>query len=228
MVGGAVVVKFSPRGDGALGRRVADLLIAEHLAHRTVVEHGRAAPNSAILAAEGRIFLEVERFDRRGMTGRTGQTTLESLDQEHLGSDMTRWESAAAELAGLGVVPLEAAEAVHWLALFGRLLGNTDMHFGNLSFLLDGSRPLAVAPAYDMLPMHYYPRHQELPSLPFPLPELTAADGAIAADAITAAEYFWCAVAGDNRISPEFSRIASDNARRVTTLRGVAGLLPVG
>lgn len=30
---------------------------------------------------------------------------------------------------------------------FSRLIGNTDMHFGNLSFLLDHARPLTLCPS---------------------------------------------------------------------------------
>ena len=35
----------------------------------------------------------------------------------------------------------------------GVLIGNTDMHTGNLSFLHNGPHPLELAPDYDMLPM---------------------------------------------------------------------------
>jgi serine/threonine protein kinase HipA of HipAB toxin-antitoxin module len=43
--------------------------------------------------------------------------------------------------------------------LFGQFIGNTDMHFGNLSFFVDNvARPrFEVAPIYDMLPMMWRP-----------------------------------------------------------------------
>ncbi len=33
------------------------------------------------------------------------------------------------------------------------LIGNTDMHYGNLSFISSHGRPYHLAPAYDILPM---------------------------------------------------------------------------
>ena len=44
------------------------------------------------------------------------------------------------------------------LYAFGTLIGNTDMHHGNLSFVSAHGRPYALAPAYDMLPMGFQPR----------------------------------------------------------------------
>jgi hypothetical protein len=40
------------------------------------------------------------------------------------------------------------------------LIGNTDMHTGNLSFLHNDPHPLELAPAYDMLPMALAPNRQ--------------------------------------------------------------------
>jgi hypothetical protein len=40
---------------------------------------------------------------------------------------------------------------------FGALIGNNDMHLGNAGALLADVRPLALAPAYDMLPMAFRP-----------------------------------------------------------------------
>jgi hypothetical protein len=44
------------------------------------------------------------------------------------------------------------------LQAFGVLIGNTDMHAGNLSFVSEHGRPYQLAPAYDMLPMGFAPR----------------------------------------------------------------------
>lgn len=67
----------------------------------------------------------------------------------------------------------ETVAQVRRLWWFGRLIGNTDMHDGNLSFVpgppLPGrpTAPLALAPVYDMLPMAYAPvRRVELPPGP--------------------------------------------------------------
>jgi hypothetical protein len=45
---------------------------------------------------------------------------------------------------------LDQIQAIWW---FGRLIGNTDMHLGNLAFVPG----LNVAPVYDMLPAMYAP-----------------------------------------------------------------------
>ena len=41
---------------------------------------------------------------------------------------------------------------------FGTLIGNTDMHSGNVSFIGEDGRPYAIAPAYDMTTMAFAPR----------------------------------------------------------------------
>jgi hypothetical protein len=79
------------------------------------------------------------------------------------------------------------------------------MHFGNVSFALDFGRPLRLAPAYDMLPMHYRPNaagevvaREFVPPLPPPQQRslwLRAADIAVT---------FWEGALADSRISDEF------------------------
>ena len=49
----------------------------------------------------------------------------------------------------------QAGAALLWA--FGTLIGNTDMHAGNLSFVSDQGRPYSLSPAYDMLPMAFSP-----------------------------------------------------------------------
>ena len=104
---------------------------------------------------------------------------------------------------------------------FGRLIANTDMHAGNLSFVPNDT--LALAPAYDMLPMLYAPLPGgELPTRSFepalPLPPQRA----VWLLACAAALGFWDRAATDARISAAFRRTCSANARR---LREVAGLV---
>jgi len=64
---------------------------------------------------------------------------------------------AAASLESMGKVSAQDAEAVRRAATFGRLIGNSDMHCGNVSFFMSPGNPLALAPSYDMLPMMYAP-----------------------------------------------------------------------
>ncbi|MEO0605303.1 MAG: HipA domain-containing protein, partial [Myxococcota bacterium] len=85
-----VIVKFSPpRGDPA-SDGIADRLVAEHLALTTLAEAGHPAPPTRLLQANGRVFLEVERFDRTRHGGRRGFVTLRALHLEHVEEEPTR------------------------------------------------------------------------------------------------------------------------------------------
>lgn len=221
-----VIVKFSPAVADDVGRRMADLLVAEHLALATLRDSGFPAPTSTVVTAGDRTFLEIERFDRQGVLNRVGQVSLESLDAAFVGSDQRSWGASVERLAKLGWADVADVERVWWIELFGRLIGNTDMHFGNLAFFLDGQRPTGLAPPYDMLPMHYFPRHHEIAAEPFSLPELSPRWAGIAAGAIRAAVEFWGRLSTDDRVSSVLRSIASRDRSRVLELVSTASLLP--
>jgi hypothetical protein len=221
-----VIVKFSPVVAEPVGQRMADLLWAEHLALATLRENGFLSPASSVVIAGGRTFLEVERFDRQGTLNRVGQVSLDSLDAAFVGSDQRSWGASVEKLAKLGLTDAADLDRVRWLELFGRLIGNTDMHFGNLAFFLDGERVGRLAPPYDMLPMHYFPRHQELSDDPFPLPDLSPRWAGMAAGVIQAAADFWVRLSLDDRVSPGLRGIASRDRGRVLGLCSAARLLP--
>jgi hypothetical protein len=222
-----VLVKFSPMTDESVGRRVADLLVAEQVALATVGGQGFMVPAASILDSGGRLFLEVERYDRDGISHRTGQVALEFLDAEFAGTDRIRWAASVEVLAARGVVPAGEVSRVRWLETFGRLIGNTDMHFGNLAFLLDGVRVTALAPVYDMLPMHYHPRQGELPRDDHVLPILGPQDADVARSALDAAIEFWSRLTEDSRVSESFRGIAARNLGRSIELRPSVDRLPV-
>ncbi len=152
-----VLVKFSEREAGPVSERWRDLLLAEHLALRTLGEAGIAAAISRVLDHEGQRFLEVERFDRVGELGRRGLLSLAALDAEFLGSGSGNWPLLVRRLATDGHVDAAAAQETEVLWAFGTLIGNTDMHLGNLSFMNERGRPYQLAPAYDMTPMAFRP-----------------------------------------------------------------------
>jgi hypothetical protein len=109
---------------------------------------------------------------------------------------------------------------VRRIATFGQLIGNTDMHFGNLSFFHSFGAPLALAPVYDMLPMMYAPiAGDELPQRQYE-PPLPVADNLDIWPAIAerAVEY-WSAVARHELISPDFARLARENAARLAATK---------
>jgi hypothetical protein len=87
------------------------------------------------------------------------------LDAEFVGAAHQPWPVVVKPLAAQGVVTREAAEATEVLWAFGVLIGNTDMHGGNLSFVSEQGRPFHIAPAYDMTPMALAPSSSgKLPS----------------------------------------------------------------
>lgn len=151
-----VIVKFSPPLDTPGGRRWGDLLLCEHLALEVLARHGIATASTAIVEAGERIFLEVVRFDRNGLTGRLPMATLSALDGD-LGMLDQSWSAAAQELARLGQLPDDDVATVEILDLYGALIGNTDRHHGNLAMSWEFDRPYRLLPAYDMLPMLYRP-----------------------------------------------------------------------
>lgn len=152
-----VLVKFSLPDDNAITERWRDLLLAEHHALETLRRAGIDAAQSWVLDHNGQRFLEVERFDRVGDSGRCGLFSLSALEAEFVGQAQTAWPVLVEPLAQQGVVNSAAPATTQQLFAFGRLIGNSDMHTGNLSFVGDGGRPYALAPAYDMLPMAFAP-----------------------------------------------------------------------
>jgi hypothetical protein len=152
-----VLVKFTAPSDNAVTGRWRDLLLAEHLAGRVLIDSGLPAVESRIVDFGPRRFLEVERFDRLGPLGRRAVHSLTALDSEFVGDAISPWPVLAARLATAGVITTEAAELATIFHAFGALIGNTDMHNGNLSFISEHGRPYKIAPAYDMLPMAFRP-----------------------------------------------------------------------
>ncbi|MGE4243101.1 type II toxin-antitoxin system HipA family toxin YjjJ [Ramlibacter sp.] len=208
-----VIVKFSGSDEAPGTLRWSDLLVCEHLAARTLRDRLKVdAADSAIHKFGGRTFLEVKRFDRHGAHGRSQVCSWFALNAALFGMAGAGWSAGAQALEAAGHVDRDTKDRIELLWHFGRLIGNTDMHDGNLSF-----RPgLQLAPAYDMLPMTYAPeRGVEVPERAFqpalPLP----AERSAWARAVPAAEFFWRAAADDDRISTAFRRICEANAERL-------------
>ncbi len=213
-----VLVKFSGADGSPAVRRWADLLVCEHLALEALATlPGVQGARSRIVDHAGRTFLEVERFDRHGLFGRSRLICLTTLDAALLGDGSTDWTRPAARFAAAGLLTPADLVAVQHLWWFGRLIANTDMHTGNLSFRPQGT--LVLAPAYDMLPMLYAPlpggevaQREFEPPLPLP-PQRPVWQAAC-----TAAQSFWARAAGDERISASFRAICKANARRLNGL----------
>jgi serine/threonine protein kinase HipA of HipAB toxin-antitoxin module len=211
-----VIVKFSGAGQAAGERRWADLLVCEHLAlQAAMMLPGVAGARSRIVEAGGRTFIEVERFDRVGAFGRLPTCSLDDIVPAFLGASTTAWPELAARLQGLGLVTAGDVRGVTRLWWYGRMIANTDMHLGNLSFHVH-AQGLSLAPVYDMLPMHYAPLPGgEVPRRSFDVVPPRPAEQAAWQEAARAAAVFWSTAASDPRISEAFREIAHDHAARV-------------
>nr|WP_315480235.1 type II toxin-antitoxin system HipA family toxin YjjJ [uncultured Rhodoferax sp.] len=213
-----VLVKFSPAGDAPTDQRTRDLLVCEHLALQTLADAGIAAATSRISTGAGRVFLEVERFDRTPINaanplglGRIGMVSLMVYEAEYVGA-MDNWAATANRMQERGLLRPADARTLRLLEAFGELIANTDRHYGNISLLLDDD-DWALAPAYDMLPMLYAPVGGELVPRNFAQRPLqpTAATLPEWPQALALARSFWAAASADARISEGFREIASEN-----------------
>lgn len=214
-----VLVKFSGADDSAAVRRWSDLLVCEHHALECAATMpGVESARSRIVQHGGRSFLEVERFDRAGPFGRTALCSLETLNAAFLGASSTDWTALAARMVAAGLLGTADAQRIERLWWYGRLIANSDMHLGNLSF-----RPrrtaFDLAPTYDMLPMGYAPLSGgEVPARAFdpalPLPAQRTAWLAAA----SAAAAFWQRAAGDARISAPFRDACAANGWQMLEL----------
>jgi hypothetical protein len=207
-----VLVKFSPPVADPVSQRWSDLLVAEHVASKVLGEVGVTAAATELVTGGGRMFLESRRFDRNGARGRIPVVSLAAVADHHVGR-RDSWLMAATNLRAIGAISAQAANTMRRAATFGQLIGNTDMHFGNLSFFYSSRGPLSVAPIYDMLPMIYAPiAGDELPERNFepPLPVAGNLDlWASIAERVTA---YWEEVAAHELISADFARVARANA----------------
>jgi hypothetical protein len=154
---GHVLVKFTAPDANPVTARWRDLLLAEHLALETLLAAGLPAASTRIVDRGEQRFLELLRFDRVGPHGRRALLSLACLDGEFVGNAVAPWPVLTSELARQKAISLQAHVDAGLLYAFGALIGNTDMHAGNLSFVSGGARPYALAPAYDMLPMAFSP-----------------------------------------------------------------------
>lgn len=204
-----VVVKFSGADDSPPAQRWRDLLVCEQLAAQTL---GDNAARCRLLAVGGRHFLESERFDRIGRFGRHGVLSLECVNAGLVGDAGNDWPRVCQALAAQGLLPALDAERAAERQCFGRLIGNTDMHGGNLGFFVQADG-LHLAPSYDQLPMRYAPQPGgDVTSPPLaptlPLPAERERWLRMAPQALS----FWQAAAADTRISDGFRTLCAGNA----------------
>jgi HipA-like C-terminal domain len=212
-----VLVKFAAGEAGAVTQRWQDLLISEREALRVVRAVGIPAASAKVFDIGGGRFLETDRFDRTGSRGRRGLMSLFVLGVEYLGH-LDNWTKAAQDLLHEKRIDGEDARRIRWLDAFGQLIGNTDRHFGNLSFFVEASGQLRLAPVYDMLPMIFAPQGTSIVERRFDPSPPTADNFDVWSDAARNAAAYWATLAGLADLTDDFRNRCSDCQKAVETL----------
>ena len=211
------LVKFTPPRGTPFGERWFDLLQAEALALAVLAGHGVPVAQALVLSSARRGYLASQRFDRIGAAGARHVVPLDAVHDAFVPGPRRDWAATADTLARQRRLPAEAAAQTRALLHFGRLIGNTDMHFGNLSLVV--ASPVAaargrftLAPVYDMLPMRWRPDAHSgaLDWLPF-----TPEPADLASPARPVALAFWQQAAVLPGVSGGFRQLAVTMARRL-------------
>jgi len=155
----AVVVKFSPPRGTPFGERWHDLLQLEHLANTLLREHGVPSAQTELVSTRQRTYLQSIRFDRIGENGKRHVVAAAPVHDAFVKAPRRHWVATAEALVAQKLLTTEHLRRIACVYLFGQAIGNTDMHFGNLSFFVDDvTRPVFTpTPVYDMLPMVWRP-----------------------------------------------------------------------
>ena len=220
--GESYVVKFSPPRGTPFGDRWNDLLCAEESSARILVGAGLDAAQSSIIQTNQRTYLLSQRFDRPRSGGRKHVVSIGAAHHGFVKGPFRNWTDTAEVLGRIRALPASDVKAVNDLRQFGHLIGNTDMHFGNLCFYCGGETlkeilagKFTLAPVYDMLPMRWRPdvnlgltQYQ-----PFD-PDFTFADANIR----RAGREFWASLEKDARVSTDFKALASAMAAKFGAL----------
>ncbi len=210
------IVKFSPPRGTPFGERWHDLLHAEAIAALTLQDHGVPVARTRIRESPKRTYLESIRFDRTGAGGRRHVVPLDAVHEAFVPDARRNWSASCAALARQRRLPPQVPAQVDALMHFGRLIGNTDMHFGNLSLYVDRSDVargrFTVAPVYDMLPMRWRPDVQSgaLDLLPF-----TPDDESLRSPARAVAREFWARAGASSDLSRAFRALAREMSTRL-------------
>ena len=194
-----------------------DLLWAEWLDGQVLAAHGVEVARAHVVQSARRTYLVSERFDRIGPTGRRHVLAIADVHPAFVAGAYTHWAATAAELARQRRITALDAQRVAALLGFGRLIGNTDMHGGNLGLtvaLADLAKGrFGLAPVYDMLPMRWKPNPEmggAADYTPFE-PEISP----MTRPAWVPAQAFWAQLAGLGQVSAGMRALAAKMANRL-------------
>lgn len=215
-----VIVKFTPPHGTPFGDRWRDLLQAERLASAVLAAHGVPVAATRVVESRKRAYLISERFDRVGRRGRRHVISVGAAHDAFVPEpSRSNWAVICEALARQRRLSDEDARRAAALLQFGRLIGNSDMHSGNLSLFVQrhdlGKARFTLAPLYDMLPMRWRPD----PTLggapdyaPFE-PDAAALSGA----AVVPAREFWARLADLADASAALQRVARQMHTQLST-----------
>ena len=217
-----VIVKFSAPKDHPYGQRWSDLLHCEAIASQVLIDFGYPAAVNHVVEAQERTFLISERFDRTAHgIGRRHVVSCGAAHRGLLKESYQHWGATAHRLAQIKALDKKDANTAQLFLEFGRLIGNTDMHSGNLAFFVDIDRlnrgGLSLAPSYDMLPMRWRPNMQQSdlsPYTPFHLDER-----ALGTEAGPLALEFWRRISEHARLSKPLRETAKIMMKNIASAR---------
>ena len=214
-----VIVKYSPPRGTPFGERWHDLLHLEHLANQVLRDQGIASAQTEVVQTPRRTFLQSARFDRDATFGKRHVVAASALHDAFVRAPRRHWVASCQALVAQKMLAPEHLASVASVYCFGQLIGNTDMHFGNLSFFVDDvTRPVLLpTPVYDMLPMKWRPGIHDgaLDLTPLQPPVPLEGFDAQSLQARHWAMDFWQRAAGLPELSPPFRALAGINVGRL-------------
>ena len=212
-----VIVKFTPPRGSPFGERWHELLHAEAVAAEVLARHGVAVAAGRIVETAQRSYLLSPRFDRVGAVGRRHAVAVGAVHEAFVAGPYSNWAATCEALARQGRLDSAGGDQARALLDFGRLIGNSDMHSGNLSLMVDldglARGRFALAPVYDMLPMRWRPdplmggASDYAPFEPDPV--------CLGGPARVPAQAFWSELSAHGGAGKALRQVASEMARRL-------------
>jgi hypothetical protein len=215
------LVKFSPPRGTPFGERWHALLHLEKLALDVLRENGVASAQTRIVESATRTFLLSRRFDRTAQFGYRHLVAAAAVHEHFVQTPRQHWVGTCRALVDLNLLSSGDLSTATQAYVFGQFIGNTDMHFGNLSFFVqDVIRPrFELAPIYDMLPMMWRPsiHSGSLDAEPLNAPHALAVDPALTDAARDWAVVYWERAAEMRTLGLPMQTVCAINAQRLKT-----------
>jgi len=181
-------------------------------------EHGYASTQSFVETTKERSYLFYKRFDRLPKNGKRHFVSIGAIYRGLIGTSWRNWIVTSQRLESDKRLTRGCAQRVNDIFAYGCLIGNTDMHAGNLSFYVEpdclSGAPMTLAPVYDMLPMHWQPSPylRDMPEYTGFEPDVQSLGNS---QAVSMALCFWQSVAGCDDVSNAMKSIASHMKERI-------------